>query len=97
MPSPTEKTTPAAKPKDFTTDTHVGGVTVFKGIYKMAVVNTTQDRGIVKDGRAVHRPLKREEWTIHFTAPMLPIADIEGVLACLPTEEEVRNSVPKLE
>jgi len=61
-----------------------GGIAIFKGQMKMAVVNVDQRIGRRDDGHAMTDRMPRSSWRIHLTSPIISPEDMEGILAALP-------------
>lgn len=71
---------------DITWDRSAGGWAAFHGPKKIAVINTSDDRGLRREGRVIHEAMPRSSWTIHFTSPALHVDLVTAVLASLPAE-----------
>jgi hypothetical protein len=62
-------------------DTVSGGFAIFKdGIFKVAVVNTHHDTGVVIKGVVTLEKMPRSSWTIHYCSPAMHIEENEAVL-----------------
>jgi hypothetical protein len=67
-----------------TQDTYSGGIALFYGPLKVAVVNTHQDTGVVVRGVPQLEMMPRSSWTVHFTSPAMSLELLEAILAAVP-------------
>ena len=65
------------------------GYAAYQGPLKLAVITTSEHRGLFRHGRMIYEAMPREAWSIHWTSPSQSISVVEAVLAALPTEPSV--------